>query len=393
MTQQKTTALIHHPYRAPEGFDAVPPGVFKASTVIFKNTAAMRARDWKDRKGYTYGLNGTPTSMLLEERIATLEGGLQSVLVPSGLAAIALVDMALLKSGDEVLIPGNAYGPGKEFVLHEMAGWGVTCGFYDAMNPQSLNDAIGPATKLVWLEAAGSITMEFPDLPELARTCRARGVLSAIDNTWGAGLAFNAFDLAGGQSADICMQALTKFPSGGADVLMGSVTTRDEALHLRLKATHMRMGWGVGMNDVELVLRGLPSVQVRYEAHDRAARALAQWWSQQSEVTQVLHPALPESPGHAHWKAVCNDRAAGLFSVVFDPRFSTAQVDAFVDALTRFKIGFSWAGPVSLVVPYDIKALRKDSAFRGTLVRFSVGLEAIEDLITDCAQALTALRR
>ncbi|MBC7715351.1 MAG: PLP-dependent transferase, partial [Pseudorhodobacter sp.] len=157
--------------------------------------------------------------------------------------------------------------------------------------------------------------------------------------------------------------------------------------------THMRMGWGVGMNDVELVLRGLPSVQVRYEAHDRAARALAQWWSQQSEVTQVLHPALPESPGHAHWKAVCNDRAAGLFSVVFDPRFSTAQVDAFVDALTRFKIGFSWAGPVSLVVPYDIKALRKDSAFRGTLVRFSVGLEAIEDLITDCAQALTALRR
>jgi cysteine-S-conjugate beta-lyase len=393
MTHQKNTGLIHHPYRAPAGFDAVPPGVFKASTVIFKDTAAMRARDWKDRNGYTYGLHGTPTSMVLEERIATLEGGLQTLLVPSGLAAIALVDMALLKSGDEVLIPSNAYGPGKEFVLHEMAGWGVTCRFYDAMNPQSLNDAIGPATKLVWLEAAGSITMEFPDLLGLVQVCKTRGVLSAIDNTWGAGLAFNAFDLPGGLSVDISMQALTKFPSGGADVLMGSITTRDEALHLRLKATHSRMGWGVGLNDVEFVLRGLPSIQVRYSAHDRAARALAQWWLQQSEVTQVLHPAMPESPGHAHWKAVCNDQAAGLFSVVFDQRFSTAQVDAFVDALQLFKIGFSWAGPMSLAVPYDIKALRKDSAWRGTLVRVSMGLEAVEDLIADCAQALSALRR
>ena len=393
MTYQKTTGLIHHPYRAPAGFDAVPPGVFKASTVIFKNTAAMRTRDWKDRNGYTYGLHGTPTSMVLEERIATLEGGLQTLLVPSGLAAIALVDMALLKSGDEVLIPSNAYGPGKELALQELAGWGISCRFYDAMDAQSLNSTIGPSTKLVWLEAAGSITMEFPDLLGLVRVCKARGVLSALDNTWGAGIAFNAFDLGAGQGVDICMQALTKFPSGGADVLMGSVTTRIEALHLRLKAAHSRMGWGVGMNDVELVLRGLPSIQVRYTAHDQAARGLAKWWLQQSEVTLVLHPALAASPGHAHWKVVCNDQAAGLFSVVFDERFSTAQVDAFVDALKLFKIGFSWAGPLSLAVPYDIKALRKDASWRGNLVRFSLGLEDVEDLIADCAQAMAVLRR
>ena len=392
MTHQKTTTLIHHPYRAPEGFDAVPPGIFKASTVIFKNVAAMRTRDWKDRNAYTYGLHGTPTSMVLEERMATLEGGLQTLLVPSGLAAIALVDMALLKAGDEVLIPSNAYGPGKEFAAHELASWGITHNYFDAINAASLNEAIGPATKLVWLEAAGSITMEFPDLLGLLSVCKARGVLSAIDNTWGAGLAFNAFDLPGGLSVDVCMQALTKFPSGGADVLMGSITTRDEALHLRLKATHSRMGWGVGMNDVEMVLRGIPSMQLRYEAHDRAARTLAQWWSQQAEVTQVLHPALESSPGHAHWKAVCNDQAAGLFSVVFAERFSTAQVDAFVDALQLFKIGFSWAGPMSLAVPYDIKALRRDPTWRGTLVRFSLGLEAVEDLITDCEQALQVLR-
>ncbi len=237
MTQQKITALIHHPYQAPAGFEAVSPAVHKASTVIFKDTAALHARDWKEKSGYTYGLHGTPTTFTLEERIATLEGGLQTLLLPSGLAAITLVDMALLKTGDEVLLPHNAYGPGKELARVELARFGISHRFYDAMNPQSLTDAIGERTRLVWLEAPGSITMEFPDLAALVAAARARGVLIALDNTWGAGIAFNAFDLAGGQGVDICMQALTKYASGGGDVLMGSVTTRDEALHLRLKLT------------------------------------------------------------------------------------------------------------------------------------------------------------
>jgi cystathionine beta-lyase len=303
------TALIHHPYVPPPGFAAPQPAVHKASTVIFPDTAALRARNWKSKAGYTYGLHGTPGTFTLEERIATLEGGLQTLLLPSGLAAIALVDMALLKSGDEVLIPDNAYGPGKELARNELAGWGVKHRFYDAMEPASLAAAIGPATKLVWLEAPGSVTMEFPDLPALLRIARERGVSTALDNTWGAGIAFDAFDLDGGQGVDICMQALTKYPSGGGDVLMGSVTTRDEALHLKLKFTHMRMGWGVGGNDVEALLRSLPSLPLRYAAHDASARTLAQWWAGRGEVVQVLHPALPGSPGHAHWKTLC--RAAG----------------------------------------------------------------------------------
>ena len=387
---QKITALIHHPYQAPAGFEAVSPAVHKASTVIFKDTAALHARDWKEKSGYTYGLHGTPTTFTLEERIATLEGGLQTLLLPSGLAAITLVDMALLKAGDEVLLPHNAYGPGKELARVELARFGISHRFYDAMNPQSLTDAIGERTRLVWLEAPGSITMEFPDLVALVAAARARGVTSALDNTWGAGIAFNAFDLPGGQGVDICMQALTKYPSGGGDVLMGSVTTRDEALHLRLKLTHMRMGWGVGANDAEFVLRALPSIQLRYDAQDRAARALAQWWAARPEVSRVLHPALPESPGHAHWQSTCT-AAAGLFSVVFDTRYSAAQVDAFVDALRVFRIGYSWAGPVSLAVPYDIAGMRGDATWRGTLVRFSVGLEAVEDLLADSLNALAAL--
>jgi cystathionine beta-lyase len=395
----KTTALIHHPYRPPMPFGAVPVGVHKASTVTFANVAAMRARNWKEKAGYTYGLHGTPTSFVLEERIAALEGGLQSLLVPSGLAAITLVNLALLKTGDLLLLPDNVYGPSKELARHELAGWGIAHRFYDPMRPETLDAALGEAsgaaTRLVWLEPPGSVTMEFPDLPALLAVARRRGALTALDNTWGAGIAFDAFAVdrgPGGEpiGADVVVQALTKYPSGGADVLMGAVTTRDEALHLKLKFGHMRMGWGVAANDIEFVLRSLPTMALRYHAQDRAGRRLAGWWQARPEVTQVLHPALEGSPGHAHWKALCgaDGASAGLFSVVFDERHPVARVDAFVDALRLFKIGYSWAGPVSLVVPYDLATMRQQPAWRGTLVRFSLGLEAVEDLEADCAQAL-----
>jgi cystathionine beta-lyase len=389
----KCTALIHHDYVPPTGFSAVSPGVYKASTVIFANTKALRARNWREKTGYTYGLHGTPTTFTLEERIATLEGGTHTLLVPSGLAAITLVDLALLKQGDEVLIPDNAYGPNKELARNELANCGITHRVYDPMDPASLKAALSSATKLVWVEAPGSVTMEFPDLPELVRLAKDAGTVVALDNTWGAGIAFDPFAMPIGSGAigvDISVQALTKYPSGGGDVLMGSTTTRDPSLHLKLTGTHMRMGWGVGVNDVEFVLRSLPTLPLRYEAHDRAARTLAQWWRQRPEVVQVLHPAFAESPGHEHWRALC-DQAAGLFSVVFDERYTAAQVDAFVDALKLFKIGYSWAGPVSLVVPYDLSTMRKQPAWKGTLVRFSIGLEHVDDLVADGEQALRAL--
>ena len=213
----------------------------------------------------------------------------------------------------------------------------------------------------------------------------------ALDNTWGAGLAFRPFDLGDGLGVDIVMQALTKYPSGGADVLMGSVVTRDEALHLKMLKLHGQLGIGVAANDAEFILKGLPTIALRYHAHDAAARELAAWLGSQRAVRQVLHPALPCSPGHDHWKASCT-AAAGLFSVLLDPALTVAQVDAFVDALRLFKIGYSWGGPVSLVVPYDLDGMRTDrSALPGHLVRFSIGLEAVPDLQADLAQALAVL--
>lgn len=394
-----TTQLIHHPYAPPVGFEAPQPGVFKASTVIFPSVAAMREREWKDKSAFTYGLHGTPTTFQLEERLCTLEGGLYCVLVPSGLAAIANVALAVLKSGDSMLLPDNVYGPNKALADGQLARWGITTQTYDAMDPADLAGKITDTTRLVWVEAAGSVTLEFPDVPALVRTCQARGVVCALDNTWGAGLAFSPFDLLPGTSpalgVDISAHALTKYPSGGGDVLMGSVITRNPALHHKIQRTHMHLGLGVGANDAEMVLRSLSSMALRYQAHDVSTRTLARWCTQQPAFAQVLHPALPDSPGHAHWQALCrNGAAAGLFSVVLDARYTGAQVDAFCDALQLFKIGYSWGGPMSLVVPYALASMRKKwpaGVAHGTLVRFSVGLESVADLQADLTQALRQL--
>jgi cysteine-S-conjugate beta-lyase len=389
---QPSTGLIHHPYRPPAGFGGVQPGVFKASTVVFPNLTAFRTRDWRNKNGYTYGLHGTPTTFTLEERIAALEGGRYCTLAPSGLAAITLVNLALLKAGDEVLLPDNVYGPNRELARTLLAGWGVTYKLYDPLDVTSLERAIGEHTRLIWLEAAGSVTMEFPDLRSLVRTARVHGVLTALDNTWGAGIALKPFDLGDGLTLDISMHALTKYPSGGADVLMGSVVTVDEALHHRMQLAHMRLGLGVAANDAELVLRSLPSIELRYLEQDRSARKVAAWLVSQPDITRVLHPALAGAPGHEHWATHCS-AAAGLFSVLIDERIAAHRVDAFCEALSLFKLGTSWGGPVSLVVPYDLKAMRGDSArLSGHLVRFSIGLEADDDLIADLDQALGALR-
>ena len=394
-----TTDLVHHSYQAPQAFAAPQPAVHKASTVIFDSVQDMRTRRWLDKSGFTYGLHGTPTTYQLEERLCSLEGGKQCLLVPSGLSAISTVALGLLSAGDEVLIPDNAYGPNKDLAEHELARWGIRHAWYNPMDVADLQSKITSATKLVWLEAPGSVSMEFPDLIALVQACRARGVTTVLDNTWGAGLAFKPFDLladGGSVAVDVSAHALTKYPSGGGDVLMGSIITTDNALHMRIKLTHMRLGIGVGANDAELVLRSLSSVALRYHAHDVSARVLAAALQRQPAVVQLLHPAFAGAPGHAHWQQLCGaaqqgqGAAAGLFSVVVDAQFDQAAIDRFCDSLQLFKLGYSWGGPMSLVVPYDIDSMRaggRGALQAGTVVRFCVGLEDTQDLLRDLAQA------
>jgi cystathionine beta-lyase len=397
---QLATQLIHHGYTPPSDFQAPQPGIFKASTVFFPSVAAMRQREWKDKSAYTYGTHGTPSSFTLEERLCSLEGGLHCVLTPSGLSALSVAAFTVLKSGDHVLLPENSYEPNKVLAEGELKAFGISHDHYDAMNPHDLIAKIKPNTKLIWLEAPGSISMEFPDLVSLLQICKQRSILTALDNTWGAGIAFKPFDLLGDGllGVDFTVHALTKYPSGGGDVLMGSVMTRDAALGLKLKLTHMRLGLCVGGNDVETILRSLPTMALRYEAQDRTARDLANWWKTQKACVQVLHPALESSPGHAHWQSLCASQqnpslAAGLFSVIIDPSFSQDQVDAFCDNLKRFKIGYSWGGPISLVVPYQLQKSRKiwpSHLKPGHLVRFSTGFEAVADLIEDLKQSVSS---
>ena len=380
------TTLIHTDYTAPAGFDAYPPGIHRASTVLFENVAALRSGDWKNKTAYTYGLHGTPTTFTLEARLAEIEGGAHCLLAPSGLSAISMVDFAFLKSGDDVLLPDNVYNPNRELGRWLSQDFGISARYYDPLVGAGIAELIQPNTKLIWTEAPGSVSMEVPDLRAICEAAHARGVLVALDNTWAAGLALRGFDV----GVDIVMHALTKYQSGGSDLLMGAVITRERAVHDKLATAHMRLGLGVSPDDAYLVMRGLPTMKMRFEAHDRAARKVASWLKSRPEIVRVLHPAFEECPGHEHWKRDFTG-AGGLFSVIFDERYTEAQTDRFVDSLELFGLGYSWGGANSLAVPYRMGAIRRNWQEKGTLVRFNIGLEEPDDLIADIAQALGKL--
>ena len=384
------TLLTTTAYRPPAGFAAFPTAIHHASTVLFKDVAALRARNWQDKTAYTYGLHGTPTTFTLEARLAEIEGGSDCLLAPSGLAAIAMIDLALLKAGDDFLIPDNVYNPNRELAHWLHQDFGISARFYDPLIGDGIAALIQPNTRLIWTEVPGSVSMEIPDIPAICRAAKAKGVTVALDNTWSAGIAFRAFE----HGVDVVMQALTKYHSGGSDVLMGAVIVNeratDKALLRKLEMAHMRLGLGVSADDTYLVLRSLPTMKLRFDAHDAAARQIAGWLKARPEIAKVLHPAFEDCPGHALWQRDFKG-AGGLFSVLFDPRYTEAQTDRFIDSLALFKIGYSWGGANSLAVPYRIAQMRREWKDGGQLVRLNIGLEDPQDLIADIAQALRAL--
>ncbi|VBT33333.1 cystathionine beta-lyase [Burkholderia pseudomallei] len=380
------TRVVQPDDRIPAGFESFVVPVARASTVVFPDLATMRNLDWRQDGQWRYGLHATPTSLALAQRLAEIEGGAHALLQPSGLCAITNVYFGLVKEGDDVLIPDNAYGPNGDFGKWLAKDFGITARFYDPMIGAGIADLIQPNTRIVWLEAPGSVTMEVPDVRAITAVARARGIVTAIDNTYSAGLAFKPFE----HGVDISVQALTKYQSGGSDVLMGATITADGELHAKLKLARMRLGIGVSADDCSLVLRGLPSMQARFDAHSRSALSLARWLKTRAEIATVLHPQLPDCPGHDTFMRDFTG-AGGLFSVVFDERYDAAQVDRFVEALELFAIGWSWGGACSLAMLYDVQSMRTGKwPHRGTLVRFYVGLEDEADLRADIERALTS---
>lgn len=379
------TRIVHHEDEIPPGFESFAAPITRASTVVFPDVATVRSLDWRNDAQWRYGLYATPTSKMLMQRLATIEGGEYALLQPSGLSAISNVYFGIVKAGDDVLIPDNVYSPNRDHGDWLARDFGITARYYDPMIGAGIADLIRPETKLIWLEAPGSVTMEVPDVRAIATAARAHNVITAIDNTYSAGLAFKPFE----HGIDISVQALTKYQSGGSDVMMGATITRDRELHLKLKQVRMRLGIGVSSDDCSLVLRSLPSMKARFEAHDRSALALASWLKTRGEIATILHPAFADCPGHESFKRDFTG-AGGLFSVVFDERYSPAQVDTFCEALELFSLGWSWGGAHSLAMPYHVASMRPGSHWphRGTLVRFYVGLEDEADLRADVEQAL-----
>lgn len=396
MTKQQNaqTNLIHAPRKAPQYIETIQPPLYRASTIIFKSTSHLFDRHWTDPYDYSYGTHGTPTTFTLGDNIAQIEGGLFSLLAPSGLSAINLVNSTLLNSGDEVWVADNIYGPNLEHLNNLQTRYGIQVKVYNPIDIDSFTPS--EKAKLIWLEAAGSVSLEFPDLKKLVKKAKQFNLLTALDNTWGAGLAFNAFDFSDEHlSVDVTVHALTKYPSGGGDILMGSVVTRDQHLHHKLYRMHAIQGISVSGDDTAQIQRSLAHMSLRYEQQSQSTLRLLDWLKQQPQFTQVLHPSLSDSAGHQFWKEVCTTgKSAGLASVIFDSRYDMSSLRRFCDNLKLFKLGFSWGGPVSLVMLYDLKqmrALENTHLQQGLLVRFCIGLEDPADLIQDIQNALKQL--
>jgi len=408
MPKKWTTKLIHPDAQVPEGFRSLATPVFRGSTVLFPNAAAVTDNWNQYEAGYTYGLYGTPTALELAGRICELEHGYQTVLTPGGQAAISLINLAFLKAGDHVLLPQSVYSPSRRFASHVLQRFGVDVTFYpptigqggrrEDPLPSNLEDTSGavaltraetipslfrPNTRLIWCESPGSITMELQDVPAIVAAAHSAGALVALDNTWAAGIYFDAL----AHGVDITMQALTKYVGGHSDLLLGSITVRDETAYHRLGSTQQLVGCAVSPDDCSLALRGMKTLAVRLRHIEQSASAISRWLAQRAEIELVLHPALASCPGHEIWKRDFTG-SAGVFSIVFRREFSKQQVLAFVDALELFKIGYSWAGVTSLAVAYDFGSNPARPSYGHRIVRLNIGLEDVEDLKADLDHAL-----
>ncbi len=369
-------------------FAGLATPVVRASTVIFPDAASFDGRYADFYDGYTYGLFGTPTSRALEDQLCAISSASHCLLVPSGQAALSLVLMTLLKPGDHVLITDSCYGPIRAFATAWLAAWGVKVTFYDPLIGAGIGDLMIFDTKLVLVESPGSNTMEVQDIPAIARVAHTHGALVLGDMTWATPLHCDALSL----GVDLVVDALSKYAGGHGDVLMGAISTKSEDLYRRLKDMTRLVGFGVSPDDCSLVLRGLQTMPLRLERSSASALMIAHHLAKRPEIGSVLHPALPDNPGHALWKRDFSG-ASGIFSMTLCPTMKGCE-NQFIDALDLFVIGASWGSTRSVVSPQDPTGGRTAMRWaEGKLIRFSIGIEAPQDLINDIDRALLLLGR
>ncbi len=376
------TRLAHGGNKPRDFHGFVNPPLVRASTVLFPDSATMTARAQK----YSYGTRGTPTTDALCTAIDELEGSAGTILVPSGLAAVTIPLLAFLSAGDHMLVTDSVYGPTRIFADTMLKRLGVSVDYYDPTIGGRIAEIIKPNTKVVFTESPGSNTFEMQDIPAIAKVAKAHGAVVMMDNTWATPLFFRPLD----HGVDISIHAATKYPAGHSDVLLGTVSA-NEATWPQLHATFLAMGCCVGPEEAYQGLRGLRTMGVRLERHEKSALELATWLEKQPGVARVLYPALPSFPGHAIWKRDFSG-ASGLMSFVLDGGGRERGL-AFLDALEIFGLGYSWGGYESLSVMVNL-ADRKltGGGYEGAVIRLQVGLEDVTDLMDDVERGLMAGR-
>ena len=365
---------------AEHGF--VNPAVYHGSTIMFPTAQALHDRT----QPYLYARRGTPTSRAVEEAVAMVEGGHNAKMAPSGMAAITTALLAFLSAGDHLLMVDSVYGPARHLCDGLLKRMGIETTYYDPLIGRGIAALIRPNTRIVYAESPGSQTMEVQDMPALAEAAHKAGALLVVDNTWGAGHYFKAFE----HGADISIQAATKYLVGHSDAMMGTVTCSKETWN-QFKEAYEEMGQFAGPDDMYLTLRGIHTLDVRLERHMKNAVKVAEWLRGREEVETVLYPALSNAPGHELWKRDFRG-ASGLFSVVLKP-CSGKAVDAFLDRLTLFGMGYSWGGFESLAIPFKPHRTATAWTAPGPGVRFHIGLENPDDLIADLAEGFAELKK
>jgi cystathionine beta-lyase len=378
------TRLAHLGNDPASNHGVVNPPVYRASTILFPSLDAYEEGERTPFDGTRYGRRGTPTTFALEDAVARLEGGYRSVAVPSGLAAITLTLMAFLKAGDHLLMVDTVYGPTRRFCESVLKGLGIETTYYNPI--AGIDGCVRANTRLVFCESPGSLTFEVQDIPRLAAAARAAGVITAIDNTYGAGLLFNAF----AAGVDISIQAATKYIVGHSDVMMGLITTTEETF-LRVRRATAFFGSCVSPDDCYAALRGLRTLGVRLPRHEATALRVARWLQGRPEVAHVRHPALADCPGHDVWRRDFSGSNGLLAFTVHAP--SRAKLAAFIDGLELFGLGASWGGYESLIVPFDPAAIRTCTPWphAGPAIRLHCGLEEADDLIADLDRGFAQL--
>jgi cysteine-S-conjugate beta-lyase len=360
--------------KAQNGF--VNPPVMHGSTVLYPTAADLHAH----RGEYQYGRHGTPTTRALQHTLMALEGPQCAGvgLAPSGLAAISTTLLAVCKAGDHILVCDNVYRPTRNFCNGLLARYGVETSYFDPLIGGDIGKLFKPNTRAVLVEAPGSQSFEMPDLPAVAAVAHARGAIVIDDNTWATPLYHRSLDL----GADISMQAATKYIGGHSDIMFGTIAANAATWSLVAEAIRL-LGVCAGPDDVFLALRGTRTLAVRLAQHYRSGLEMARWLTTRPEVVRVLHPALEDHPGHAIWKRDFTG-ASGLFSIVLKPK-PQAAVDAMLDSLKLFGMGFSWGGFESLAIPFDCTDYRTATAWApgGPTLRLHIGLENVDDLKDD----------